>query len=350
MSRNQLKSLYLMGFLFLFTFISIGYCNVKLKLKYDVTSPSILNSVDKIGILNEPDKRRDVLVFQKSNTFDFYIFDKTNLIIINSASIPFEMNKIKWVIGDVDNDNYDDILVYENDKISIFSGKEKSFIKKNIKTDLYIANLVIGDINNDNRNEIITFEYAKLDSELKKDYFLKIYTYKEDRFAKIWSDEGRMKYGEFTGRDYLINVSNFRNTSKNYLIISTKQSDVSPTKYHLLSYQDNQLSIEKKFIIANNEILFHQHNENFPYIAGSFIPIQINKEQYFISTQISDGYKFEKVLFKISNDKLVKYKFDDSDIPESQSGKIFYMNLDGNSKGLLFLDKDIVKFFQIEIK
>lgn len=316
-----------------------------LNLVYDLDFPFTLNNKDNVRFIYNPLKNKDILVLKSDSHFKFYEFQNENLILINSIASPINSENINWVTGDVDNDSYDDILIYKNKQIYILTGKEQSFKEKIFNTSLLIADLLIGDINNDSINEIIMFgfEDSKMQGSLK--YHLCLYKIMDNRLINVWTDKGSKGYGKSDGSANLICISDVKNLSKNFLLLSTRQSDVSPSRYHLLRYQNNDLSLENSFIISDKKLILKGHIEKFPYIIGNYLPLKIANDQYFIATQIINGYKFEKVLLKIKNNEVNIYDLHPSEISNCKTSNMFYVNLDGKSKGLLTIKNEKVKYY-----
>ena len=91
----------------------------------------------------------------------------------------------------------------------------------------------------------------------------------------LWTDEAKLGYGEDEMPDYFWSVADFQNLGRNQLLVTRSQSDVSPTVYDLLRWDENDkgLSRHASFLLSDTLVpASNAESDIFPYAVGRIQP------------------------------------------------------------------------------
>ncbi|MFH1452793.1 MAG: hypothetical protein ABIH00_02280 [Armatimonadota bacterium] len=199
-----------------------------------------------------------------------------------------------FTYGDLNNDNSNALYVFNYDKVDQYKYDGKKMKKQTFKLPVkyYTKQALIGDIDNDGKNELVAFVSDKKDKyALKENLSLIIYKCNLDKkeFNAVYF--GTFSYSGEPAPDKLQCIADIYNKKKNKLVIKLGQTDIEPSRYKILSYQNNKLYKEKVFDQMNNISALDIENtapnpEWFGKITGEIIPLKYSNENYVIAKML----------------------------------------------------------------
>lgn len=188
-------------------------------------------------------------------TIKLYKLQKDQIIQFYESKIDITNNLSVLRVYDINGDGYDEIIyIYNCDFVVLqYNRYTNEFDRKIIKHNRDLAQIVIGDIDNDNKNEIAVAErqtIAPYDStsnmpqeiyEACVPYELVLYRF-DDKLEKIIYEN---KTGCSVGcetyvmpPEQLVGVLDFFNEKHNVLVVRQVQSDASPSRYNIIDWND----------------------------------------------------------------------------------------------------------------
>jgi hypothetical protein len=263
----------------------------------------------------------------------------------NIAHIPFTHiyhdyhNSLRWTTGDLDGDGSDEIITCYDSFVNQYSWNGKEFQGKTAEFRYLVEQVRIGDINNDGDNELVFFCGESLPHErIGYPYHLCIAKWKDSRLNILWDDSAKLDYAVRNMPDFLILIADVVNTGYNQLLLSRSQSDVSPTAYNLLKWNDKKgrLELNKSFKISNQILPADTHHNIMPYLTSKLNSITQNDTTFLSGIFVSSGkqhIEFCYWLFKIKGDSLIQTRPIFHDYP----GGTCFINLDGKGVGVLVI-------------
>jgi hypothetical protein len=187
-----------------------------------------------------------------------------------------------WTSGDIDSDASDEILIALDTLLLIYRRVNPIFVPETVALPRAVRQLVVGDIDNDGRNELIACCDTTTDGRWPKHrpgmkYHVYVCRYTGKRLEVLWDDHAKLGYGEPIMPDYFWSVADYRNTGRNQLLITRAQSDVSPTVYNLLEWDDKikGLSRRESFIVSDTLVpASYTASHISPYALGRMQPFR----------------------------------------------------------------------------
>jgi hypothetical protein len=97
----------------------------------------------------------------------------------------------------------------------------------------------------------------------------------------VWNDSGRLGYRKMTivPPDWLVCIGDVESQGSNQLVVAINQSDMSPTRYHLLTWSGTDLSLLDSFVISRGVFTRErvEHSEGgCPAVIGELVPVEPN--------------------------------------------------------------------------
>ena len=323
----------------------------------------------------------DLLIVRDSTGFDIYEFSNDNWQFINNLpnkQIAYSQDKPSlWTIGDLNNNGLDEIITWIDSSIITFEWNGDTFVKRVLDYSREIEQAIIGDIDNDNLNEMILFCYGKKLNESFPAfcYYICIVELVQNELKSIWTDEWTLGYGYsyVVPPDKLICIADITNMGCNQLAIILSQSDVSPSRYDLFQWKNNELVlISSPFDINIQENgIKPQNRDNVfipgkppgtidSYFIGPFLPIKLDSKTLILGVRTcvrtSDRgslMSFEHVLFRMGNGKsTVVTKLPDYGPVLTVPVQTLWMDPDGNGIGVLGIElkglqESVLKFYRL---
>jgi len=300
------------------------------------------------------------IIEKRSASSYFEIFQFTDNEWKSFYKIPLadtDLNITTWTTGDLDKDGKDEIIIFVNETIKRYEWDGEQFKMTIYEFPYLVDDVLVGDIDNDNLNELVLFYYEdpKCDRNEPPEcrYHLGVakYDYDNEKISLFWTDNGKFGYlhSHVIPPDNLICIADVGNVGHNQLLVAEAQSDVSPTRYNLLSWEEKELKLLKSFRILNRTIITERQVEEWEgrasFLIGKLIPIEVKGKRMFLAGEESSG-KTTTVLIETEDNELrvIKRIFDHSGW--ARPNKVFWMDIDGKGKGVLqlIMDKDEIKY------
>lgn len=260
---------------------------------------------------------------------------------------------IAWTVGDTDNDGREEILIFEQRTLLRHEWNGSNFEKVTFLFPEIIDQAIVGNLDSENGDELITFGLTETyDSDryyLDPSYTLQLYQSNRFNYELIWQDSKRMGYSN-TGiipPDKLVTIGNVENTGKNQLVVMHAQSDVSPSHYDFIMWEDAGLELKKSVILALGKSwdydVFYSRKpqpETPPYIVGDFQVIDMDKKTILLTRNQS----WSNVAIRLEEDK---YKLLDL-LPRDvlRYRYVVWINIDGKGKGFLCINGNQYHFYR----
>jgi hypothetical protein len=246
---------------------------------------------------------------------------------------------IAWTIGDLNNNGKDEIIICIERTIKKYEWNGVQFKEMVYKFPYLTEDILIGDVNNDNLNDLVLFCYERpLNSEERGcKYYLCIAKLEKGRLSLLWTDKGKLGYvkSNVIPSDNLVCIADVENIGANQLVVAKGQSDVSPTKYNLLSWDKDELKFIKSLIISpEGDIITKGDIGAASFSIGDLKPIKIAGKIMLLVPMV-DNNKFRQVIVKRENNGVIISKPIFEHSGWRFPNRIYWINLDGRGKGIL---------------
>lgn len=297
-----------------------------------------------------PGEKGVSLIMRDETGFTFYRFGEDNwesfLTIsapINTANDEKYANERVWTTGDVNKDGQDEIIVFDLNPIELYEYDRDAgqFEMTQFNFPYFVGDALIGDIDNNGENELVLFCYKQRvnDDHTGELFYLCVVEVIQDEINIKWNNEGRHKFGitVIVPYDYLECIADIENTGINQLVITEGQTDPSPTRYNLFTWDTDSLALTKRFSIVGGDI--NRHTEDiFPYATGPLVPIVVDSKTKLIGSMVDHGNIWRTELFEIVGNQLIREELDFL--------RGLWVDPDGKGKGILQITRDRFKFFR----
>lgn len=197
------------------------------------------------------------------------------------------------VCGDLFNDNTKALYIFYKDKIEQYKNNGKKFIKQSFKLPVpyYVKQAKIGDIDNDGKNELVAFVSNK-DGRFALSEKLSLIIYKtneKNEFSVVYF--GTFSYSGSGNSDELVCIDDIYGTGQNKLVIKLGKTNIEPSEYKVLSFQNNKLYKEKIIDQTNNISLLDMETTSYNpewqnKIINKFSVIKLNGKNYLLSAML----------------------------------------------------------------
>ena len=279
----------------------------------------------------------------------------------NISRIPFSVSHYdyyggySWTTGDLDRDGSDEIITCLDSLVSQFIWNGEKFLTQTAVFPYLIEQVRIGDINNDGDNELVFFCGESLPHErIGYPYHLCIAKWKDSRLNMFWDDSVKLDYAVRNMPDFLILIADVINKGYNQLLISRSQSDVSPTSYNLLKWNDKTGSLElnKSFRITDKVVPDDSYISSLPFISGRLNYLSKDDTIFISGTMFTAGEKYLEnyyKIFKIKGDSLIQARC----IFHKLTSGTCFIDIDGKGIGLLVIwreppsTENLFRFFRL---
>ena len=264
---------------------------------------------------------------------------------------------IAWTVGDTDNDGVNEILIFEQHALNRYQWNGNSFKKDTFTFPEIVDQAIVGDLDGKVGNELVTFSLSEITEDkrcyIDPQYTLAVWSLIDDKYELIWQDSKKMKYCSALAipPDELVAVTDVENTGKNKLIVMHAQSDVSPSHYDFLVWENNSLKVDKSIVLGEGKIWKYSEYysrtrpERTPFIMDRFHAVRLNNRTKLITR---DHTYFNRVVIQLEKNG---YKVLDL-LPDGalQCDRILWVNLIGKGKGLLCIARTQSIFYQFKLK
>ena len=279
----------------------------------------------------------------------------------NISRIPFSVSHYdyyggySWTTGDMDRDGWDEIIACHDSFVNRYKWNGSKFLKQTAVFPYLIEQVRIGDINNDGDNELVFFCGESLPHErIGYPYHLCIAKWKDSRLNMFWDDSVKLDYAVRNMPDFLILIADVINKGYNQLLISRSQSDVSPTSYNLLKWNDKTGSLElnKSFRITDKVVPDDSYISSLPFISGRLNYLSKDDTIFISGTMFTAGEKYLEnyyKIFKIKGDSLIQARC----IFHKLTSGTCFIDIDGKGIGLLVIwreppsTENLFRFFRL---
>lgn len=203
----------------------------------------------------------------------------------------------------------------------------------------FIDDIVVGDVDNDSLNELVLFCY---ENPLRREdpgcrYHLCIAHLNESGLNISWTDKGETGYvkSNIIPSDNLVCIADVANVGYNQLVVAEGQSDVSPTRYHLLTWNEGELRLTESFIVSRGTIVTEGHIEVFPWMMDDFRPMKMDEQTLLLGCMADSGAELEEVVVRIAHGNLKileEISFHEGYVLPN---RFCWINVEGKGKGAL---------------
>gem|GEM_PF-1632753 len=249
-------------------------------------------------------------------------------------------DQVAWSVGDLNDNGRDEVAVSVDRTIKLYEWVDNQVSEVTHRFPYLIDDILIGDANDDNSNELVLFCYQ---SPLRSEdtgcqYHLCIADLDSQHLHVSWTDKGRLGYikSNVIPSDHLVCIADIENVGHNQLVVAEGQSDMSPTRYHLLSWDEDELKPVKSFIISKGTMVTEGHIEAPPWMIGDFHPIRMGGETVILASMVHSGAQFKEVVAKVERGNFTIL----SELPRpddwiSPNRLLCWIDIDGKGKGIL---------------
>ena len=263
----------------------------------------------------------------------------------NISRIQFSMSHYdyyggySWITGDLDNDGTDEIIACLDSLVNKYKWNGKKFLAQTALFPYLIEQVRVGDVNNDGENELVFFCGESLPHErIGYPYHLCIAKWKDTELNILWDDSIKLGYGVRNMPDFLILIADVINKGYNQLLISRSQSDVSPTAYNLLKWNDKKgfLEFNKSFRITDKIVPSDSHIHSLPFISGRLNSLTKDDTTFLSGFMVTEGEKHSEFYYdilKIEGDSLIQAR----PIFNGLTSGTCFIDIDGKGIGLLVI-------------
>lgn len=241
-----------------------------------------------------------------------------------------------WTTGDIDGDGDDEIITCYDSLVSCYKWNGHDFLRRTAIFRYCVEQVRVGDINNDGNNELVFLGGESLPRELiGYPYNLCIAKWDTLGLHLLWDDSTKLGYRVLNMPDFLLFIADIINVGCNQLLVSLSQSDVSPTVFNLLTWDENKgyLKRTKSFVISDRLILTDEHIMVTPYVSGRLNSFTKHDTTFLSGTLfgMTGGSKHD--IFIIKNDSLAQARTVFRPFPAGG----YFIDLDGRGIGLLVI-------------
>lgn len=243
-----------------------------------------------------------------------------------------------WTTGDIDGDSSDEIITCSDSFVSIYKWNGQDFMIRTTTFRYCVEQVRVGDINNDGNNELVFLGGDSLPKDvIGYPYHLCITKWDTSGLHMLWDDSTKLGYGVRNMPDFLLPIADVTNRGYNQMLISRSQSDVSPTEYNLLEWNDKKKHLEliKSCRITDQLVPGDSHILSLPFISGMLNCLTKDDTTFLSGMFFSRGQRYLQnsyVILKIKNDTLVQMRPIFWNLVQS-----CFIDIDGNGVGLLVL-------------
>ena len=302
---------------------------------------------------------RDCVVGQSSESLEVMELDTTSWHCI--AQIPFSYDhhfgtpRMYWTTGDLDGDGNDEIVTCQDSLIMRYHWAGGKLRPRRAVFPFLVDQVQIGDVNNDGRNELVFFceDSIPISHPDFHPYHLCIASWRGARLVRLWDDNTKLGYEVGNMPDFLVCIADLGNRGRNQILVSKCQSDVSPTRFNVLTWNGKAASLELTRSFALHEKLepvVGRDTFPAPWESGPLRPFVIEDTTWLIGwywyPQHADGMIAERGfrILRFDGDSLAASLPRFRNLPEVGS---LFLDPDGRGTGLLILREPIVAHMRI---
>jgi hypothetical protein len=285
---------------------------------------------------------RDCLVAQDSFGFRVFSFRDTSWQQVARIALPDSVGPVEtgvWTIGDIRNDKDDELVACAERRLLTYRWDGKAFALSSYRFPYLADGIVSGDLYGYGLTELAVFAY---DSEPRDPaacfYNVCIIEFSETGPEVVWNDSGRLGYRKMTTvpPDWLVCIGDVESQGSSQLVVAINQSDMSPTRYDLLTWDEPGLSLLDSFVISRGaftrEKVEHNRAGGFPAVIDNIVPVEKDGGTAVLA-HLFDPTR--EILMTIRDDK-----FSVLDTIAALEGHIwptptFWMDPDGKGEGVL---------------
>jgi hypothetical protein len=241
-------------------------------------------------------KQREYMALETTGEVGLYEFAGDNWKLL--TTVPLVAGDVAapntpWAVGDMDNDGGDEIVVVVDSSLRCYAWSAEGMNQMSYRLPGLVDDFLIGDVDNDGRNELVSLCYDRplLWDESGCLYSVWVASLEDDRLTMVWTDRGVLGYrkSNITPSDNLVCIGDIVNIGSNQLVLAEGQSDVSPTRYHLLSWMENELKLIKTFIVSGARIISEGHEEKTPFMISDISSLRIDDRTVLLSTMVYEN-------------------------------------------------------------
>jgi len=223
-----------------------------------------------------------------------------------------DYNHYHWATGDVNNDGADELVTWVRDSLKLYRWTGQDFVAEARPWPETVDQMQVGDVFNTAKPVLV---YCTR-TEPGHPFHLCLARWEPDRVVKLWDDSARLGYlpEEPVPPDFILPVSDIMNDDVNRLLMSRRQSDMSPTRFDLLEWNDALKSLERvdSFLITGGVLHHKWYNDDDPVpclTGGTVLSLARNHDTTFLSglVQIHRGkcMQCEGAVLMLRRDTLV---------------------------------------------
>jgi len=268
------------------------------------------------------------------------------------AQVPFLHHRgwgtlgIDWTTGDLDGDGNDEIVACQDSLITCYQWAGGGLQTHKTLVPFLVDQVQIGDVNNDGRNELVLFCEDSTGQTDFYPYYLRVASWAGSRLVWLWDDSMKLGYSVCNMPDYLVCIADLTNKRHNQVLVSESQSDVSPTTFHLLTWNRKVggLELAKSFAVHERLVpVDRQDTMPGPWESGPLHPFVVNDTTWFLGwyPQYMDDGPYERGFrfLRFEDESLAASLPRFRNLPEAGS---LFLDPDGKGIGLLLLREPIV--------
>ncbi len=244
-----------------------------------------------------------------------------------------------WTVGDLDDDGRDEIIVCTARTIRHYRWTHNQFSETSYELAYFVDDILVGDVDNDSLNELVLFCY---ENPLRREdpgcrYHLCIAHLHESGLNISWTDKGELGYvkSNVIPSDNLVCIGDIENAGHSKLVVAEGQSDLSPTRYNLLIWNEGGLRLTKSFIVAKGTVVTEEHIEIPPWMTDDFRPMEIGQETLLLGSMVHSGARLEEVVGRIVDGNLEILEGISFHEGSVLPNRFCWINADGKGKGVL---------------
>jgi hypothetical protein len=318
------------------------------KLVHEGTFPARIDAALGRGMMktgNLMDEGQDCLVVQDSADFRVFSFRDTTWQQVARIAVPDSVGRVKpgaWAIGDIHDDLHDELVACAGRRLLTYRWDGKEFASSSYGFPYLADGITTGDLYGYGLTELAVFAY---DTEPRDPgscpYNLCIVEFSVAGPEVVWNDSGRLGYQKLTvvPPDWPVCIGDIENQGFNQLAVARSQSDMSPTRYDLLSWDETDLSLFDSFVISRGAFtrdrVEHNHAGGFPAVIDDIVPVEQDGGTAVLAHLFDPTSGTREVMMTIRDDN-----YSVLDTVAAIEGHVwptptFWMDLDGYGEGVL---------------